>query len=63
MAKEVEQHRAMPTGGSVDPLVHLAWLRIDGHYAIECILEFDKTKGRWLTLDVSSPAIVHTIVY
>jgi Protein of unknown function (DUF3558) len=62
MAKEVEQHRAMSNGGS-DPLTHLAWLRIDGHYAIERILEFDKTKSCWLTLDVSSPATINAAVY
>lgn len=39
----------------VTPLAHLARLRIDDHYAIECILQFDKAKSCWLTLDVSSP--------
>jgi hypothetical protein len=63
MAKAVEEHLAMANGGAADRLAHLAWLRVDGHYAIERILEFDRTKACWLTLDVSSPATVHTIVY
>jgi hypothetical protein len=63
MAKEVEAHLAMANGRSTDRLAHLAWLRVDGHYAIERILKFDRTKGCWLTLDVSSPATMHVVVY
>lgn len=63
MATEVEQHRDMSNGGSTDPLAHLAWLRIDGHYAIERILELDRTKSCWLSLDVSSSTIVHVALY
>jgi hypothetical protein len=62
MAKEVEEHLAMAHGGSTDRLAHLAWLRIDGHYAIERILEFDRSKSCWLSLDVSSTAIVHVVM-
>ncbi|WP_330842344.1 hypothetical protein [Actinophytocola sp.] len=63
MTKEVEAHVAMANRNSTDPLAHLAWLRIDGHYAIERILEFDRAKGCWLTLDVSAPAAVHAVTY
>ena len=63
MVKEVEEHVAMANGGSTDQLAHLAWLRIDGHYAIERILEFDPTKSCWLSLDVSSPAALNVAVY
>ena len=62
MAKEVEAHVAMANGGS-DPLAHLTWLRVDGHYAIERILEFDPAKSCRLTLDVSSPATFHVMLY
>jgi len=63
MTKEVEAHLAMANGRSTDRLAHLAWLRVDGHYAIERILKFDRTKSCWLTLDVSSPATMHVVVY
>jgi hypothetical protein len=63
MAKTIEEHLAMANGGSTDRLAHLAWLRIDDHYAIERILEFDRTKSCWLSLDVHAPATVHTVVY
>lgn len=62
MAEVVEDHLAMANGGSTDRLAHLAWLRIDGHYAVERILESDRTKGCWLTLDVSAPATMHVLV-
>jgi len=62
MAKEVEAHIDMANGGS-DPLAHLTWLRVDGHYAIERILEFDPAKSCWLTLDVSSPGTFHVALY
>lgn len=63
MAKEVEAHLAMANGGSTDQLAHLAWLRVDGNYAIERILEFNSSEGCWLTLDVSAPATVHAVMY
>lgn len=53
----------MANGGSTDRLAHLAWLRVDGHYVIERVLEFDRTKGCWQSLDVSAPATMHTVVY
>jgi hypothetical protein len=63
MADEVEEHLAMATDKSIDSLAHLAWLRIDGHYAIERVLELDRTKSCWLTLDVSSTVTLRTVVY
>lgn len=63
MAKEVEEHIAMANGKSTDRLAHLAWLRVDGHYAIERVLDSDRTKSCWLSIDLSATAIVHISVY
>lgn len=62
MAKDVEAHIAMANGRS-EPLAHLAWLRVDGHYAIERILELDRGKSCWLTLDVSSSGTMYVLLY
>ncbi|MFC4856696.1 hypothetical protein [Actinophytocola glycyrrhizae] len=63
MAKQVEEHRAMSAGGAVDRLAHLVWLRIDDHYAIERVLEFDRTSSCFLTLDVSSSFVLTVSMY
>lgn len=55
--------RVGPGSGTTDPLAHLVWLRVDGHYAIERILKFDRTKSCWLPLDVSSSATMHVVMH
>ena len=59
MVKDVEEHIAVRNGGFGDQLNHLAWLCITGHYAIERILESDRSHGLcWLSLDVSSSIVL-----
>jgi hypothetical protein len=41
----------------------LAWLRIDGHYALERALATDPGSSCWLSVDVSAPQAVYVVVY
>lgn len=63
MAEEVAEHVKMATGKATDPLAHLVWLLIDGHYAIERMLKFDQASSCWISVDLGSPTIAHVSVY
>lgn len=61
MAKHVEHSAYTATdhhSTSAGRLSHLAWLRIDGHYATEHIDAGDPTATCHLTIDLSSPRVV-----
>lgn len=63
MADQVAEHVDMATGRTTDRLAHLAWLRVGTHYAIERVLEFDRSATCMLTLDLSIPGTVHVQVF
>jgi hypothetical protein len=62
MAKNVERHRLYADSGE-DILAHLAWLRIDGHYALERIWACRPGAACWLSLDVGAPKVVNVLTY
>lgn len=62
MAKEVEQHRRYADSGE-NILAHLAWLRIDGHYALERIWARRPGAACWLSVDVGAPKAVYVLIY
>jgi hypothetical protein len=62
MAREVEEHLRDASGGGTDVLAHLAWLRIDGHYALERVLATDPASSCWLSVDVSAPQAVYVVI-
>lgn len=63
MRENAEYHLKSAAGDTTDELTHLAWLRIDGHYAFERILKSDRGQGCTIYADYGSPEPLYAMIY